>query len=156
MDTLSMGKRACIYDDTFRAEILFSRLKSLQNNVKNNLLCGIILTFFFKNLILKKILKRRGLMKKGLIGLAVAGLFLLVTSCSTTIPMAGATGTVGSKTGEASQTWIYYIPLAGEGGIAQAAQNGGISRVGTVDYRIDFPFSVFIPYYVTTTVVTGE
>ena len=24
MDTLSMGKRACIYDDDFRAQILFS------------------------------------------------------------------------------------------------------------------------------------
>ncbi|MGF7110429.1 hypothetical protein J2Z29_003006, partial [Treponema pedis] len=24
MDTLSMGKRACIYDDSFRAKILFS------------------------------------------------------------------------------------------------------------------------------------
>ncbi|MGI5102357.1 hypothetical protein [Treponema vincentii] len=24
MDTLSMGKRACIYDDNFRAQILFS------------------------------------------------------------------------------------------------------------------------------------
>ena len=29
MDTLSMGKRACIYDNDFRAHILFSRLESL-------------------------------------------------------------------------------------------------------------------------------
>ena len=29
MDMLSMGKRACIYDDKFRAQILFSKLEVL-------------------------------------------------------------------------------------------------------------------------------
>ena len=29
MDTLSMGKRACIYDEKFRAQILFSKLEAL-------------------------------------------------------------------------------------------------------------------------------
>ncbi len=84
----------------------------------------------------------------------LAGMFLM--SCSTTRPIAGASGVVGSKTGEASQGFWTYLPLKGEGGIYQAAKNGGIKKVGTVDLRTDWPASPIIPYMVVTTVVTGE
>ena len=38
MNTLSMGKRACIYDDNFRAQILFSQLNRL---IRHILLCRV-------------------------------------------------------------------------------------------------------------------
>ncbi|MGP1444714.1 MAG: TRL domain-containing protein [Treponema sp.] len=95
-------------------------------------------------------------MKKGLFALAALALALFVASCSTTQPVAGATGMVGSKTGEASQAFFAAFPLKGEGGILQAAKNGGITKVGTVDLRIDWPASPAIPYMVVTTVVSGE
>nr|WP_314993614.1 TRL domain-containing protein [uncultured Treponema sp.] len=95
-------------------------------------------------------------MKKGLLALAVLASALFIASCSTVRPVAGATGMVGSKTGEAKQTFLFGWPLKGEGGILQAAQNGGITKVGTVDLRIDWPASPAIPYQVVTTVVSGE
>ena len=95
-------------------------------------------------------------MKKGLLGLAVLASALFIASCTTTQPIAGATGSVGSKTGEASQKFLFGWPLKGEGGIMQAAQNGGITKVGTVDLRTDWPASPAIPFMVVTTVVSGE
>ena len=95
-------------------------------------------------------------MKKGLTFLMVAAAALFIAACSTVAPIAGATGTVGSKTGEASQTFVFGYPLNGEGGILQAAKNGGITKVGTVDLRTDWPASPAIPYWIITTVVSGE
>lgn len=95
-------------------------------------------------------------MKKGLFALAVLVSALFIASCSTTSLVAGATGTVGKKTGEASQKFVFGFPLKGEGGIMQAAKNGGITKVGTVDLRVDWPASPAIPYWVITTVVSGE
>ena len=95
-------------------------------------------------------------MKKGLLALAVLATAMFIASCSTVRPVAGATGTVGSKTGEAKQAFIFGWPLKGEGGILQAAKNGGITKVGTVDLRTDWPASPAIPYMVITTVVSGE
>ena len=88
--------------------------------------------------------------------LLVAVAVLFAASCLTVSPVAGATGTVGSKTGEASQKFFAGFPIKGEGGIYQAAKNGGITRVGTVDLKIDYPASPIIPYYIVTTVVSGE
>ena len=95
-------------------------------------------------------------MKKGLFALAVLVSALFIASCSSVDPIAGATGTVGEKTGEASQKFILIFPLKGEGGIMQAAKNGGITKVGTVDVRVDWPASPIIPYKIVTTVVSGE
>lgn len=95
-------------------------------------------------------------MKKGLMLLATAAAVFFIAACSTVRPVAGATGMVGSKTGEAKQAFFASFPLKGEGGIMQAAKNGGITNVGTVDLKIDYPASPVIPYFIVTTVVTGE
>lgn len=40
------------------------------------------------------------------------------------------------------------FPAKGEGGILQAAKNGGITEVGTVDIRVDYPVSpAFAAFY---------
>ena len=95
-------------------------------------------------------------MKKIALVLFVVLAAILIASCSTVMPVAGATGSVGKKTGEASQAFVFMLPLKGEGGVAQAAKNGGITKVGTVDVRVNRPASPIIPYFVVTTVVTGE
>ena len=41
----------------------------------------------------------------------------IIAACSTVQPVAGATGRVGSKTGEAKQAFVFAFPLKGEGGI---------------------------------------
>ena len=82
----------------------------------------------------------------------------MLASCTTVSPVAGATGKVGSKTGEAKQAFFSIFPLKGEGGVYQAAKNGGITTVGTVDLRMDYPASTALAvyYYKVTTVVSGE
>ena len=95
-------------------------------------------------------------MKKIALVLFVVLAAVLIASCSTVRPVAGASGVVGRKTGEASQAFFAAFPIKGEGGIAQAAKNGGITKVGTVDIRVDYAASPAIPYYIVTTVVTGE
>lgn len=95
-------------------------------------------------------------MKKIALVLFVVLAAILIASCSTVMPVAGASGVVGKKTGEASQSFLGAFPFKGEGGVAQAAKNGGITKVGTVDVRVNWPASPIIPYFVVTTVVTGE
>lgn len=98
-------------------------------------------------------------MRKLIFVCVVAVVAFALASCTTYVPVAGASGVVGSKTGEASQVFICGFPgKVNGGGIAQAAKNGGITRVGTVDIRIDYPASpVFAGFYhIVTTVVTGE
>lgn len=96
-------------------------------------------------------------MKKIVLVLVCALALIALAACSTTMPFdAGATGTVGSKVGEASQSFIFCFPLKGEGGVQMAAKNGGIKKVGTVDIRINWPASPIIPYCTVTTVVSGD
>ena len=104
-------------------------------------------------------------MKKIVLVLVCALALIALAACSTTKPFdAGATGTVGSKVGEASQKFIGVtvngmvigFPLKGEGGVQMAAKNGGIKKIGTVDIRTDWPLSPIIPYYTVTVVVSGD
>ncbi|MGI5172672.1 hypothetical protein H0R92_03595 [Treponema sp. OMZ 840] len=96
-------------------------------------------------------------MKKKFAFVMVCALALvLLAACTTVLPVAGATGTVGSKVGEAKQAFVFGFPLNGQGGIKAAAKNGGISKVGVVDVRIHWPASPIIPYWEVTTVVSGE
>lgn len=115
-------------------------------------------SYFFrlKLKICNKYAERSDFMKKIAILLTAALAIFFIASCSTVKPVAGATGIVGKKTGEATQAWFGGFPLKGEGGILQAAKNGGITKVGTVDVRIDWPASPIFGYYVVTTVVSGE
>ncbi len=91
-------------------------------------------------------------MKKfAVVGLVAAA--VLFASCTTVTPVAGATGKVGSKVGMAKASWILYpFTLNGDMGIAAAAKAGGISTVGTVDFKSENMFLMGS----FTTIVTGE
>ncbi len=91
-------------------------------------------------------------MKKLAVIVAVAAVALFA-SCTSVLPVAGATGKVGSKVGEATASWILYpITLNGDAGIQAAAKAGGISTVGTVDVKNNWMYIMGS----VTTVVTGE
>ncbi len=82
-------------------------------------------------------------------GLVLAS-FVLVTSCMT-VPVAATSNPVGSKVGEAVCVAPLNIPFGG-GGIQSAAKNGGISKVSTVDLKVQ----QYIIFAIYTTIVTGE
>jgi len=77
---------------------------------------------------------------------------MLLASCASTYPLAGATGKIGSKVGTASVTRILFFLPSGDAGIVAAAKKAGISTVGTIDQKISF--GLFSTTY--TTIVTGE
>jgi hypothetical protein len=103
-------------------------------------------------------------MKKIILGTLVLVLIILAGCTSLTVPVAATANPVGSKVGEATETRIfgglYYAAgtngvllfITGDKGLSTAAANGGISRIATVEQRIDKnPFVTKI-----TTIVTGE
>ena len=93
-------------------------------------------------------------MKKFLRALAIAVCALALTACTTVIPYAATSNTVGSKVGEATYELYFGIPwpMEQDFGIQAAAKNGGITKISTVD--IKWYNALFIQKF--TTVVTGE
>jgi len=92
-------------------------------------------------------------MKKFFILVGLVLLASVMVGCFTT-PIAATSNPVGSKTGSASCMYLLSIfPLGDwDTGVYKAAKNGGISRISTVDSKMQFFYIVSI----VTTVVTGE
>ena len=92
-------------------------------------------------------------MKKTLVVLALVFAFVLV-GCTTVSPLAATSNNLGSKVGEAEGTYLFgTLPLGNlDMGIQKAAQNGGITKISTVDVKT----KVGIFTTKVTTVVTGE
>ena len=93
-------------------------------------------------------------MKKTLVVLALVFAFVLV-GCTTVNPFAVTSNELGSKVGEASVKFLFgYLPLSFnmDLGIQKAAQNGGITKISTVDVKTKQGFLVTT----VSTVVTGE
>ncbi len=84
---------------------------------------------------------------------AVAALTLAFASCTTYRPVAASSGVVGEKKGEASASYILYFPLNQNNSMLEAANNGGIKNVATVDQKV---FTVLGLYTKVTTIVTGN
>lgn len=78
---------------------------------------------------------------------------LVLSSCATIVEPGMATGNpIGEKTGESSFTTVFGISLNYNRGVAEAAENGNIDRIATVDYKVET--GLFTTTY--TTVVTGK
>ncbi|MDR2907675.1 MAG: TRL-like family protein [Bacteroidales bacterium] len=96
--------------------------------------------------------------KNSLSLLLLLGGFLFATlflqSCTITTPISATSHPVGNKIGEASQMGIlFFPPFTGQpAGVLQAAKNGGITKISTVDYSVNY----FILFTKRTTTVTGE
>lgn len=59
---------------------------------------------------------------------------VMLSSCSTTTPIAATSNPVGNKCGEASTTRILGFGGSSNIGINKAAKNAGITKISHVDY----------------------
>ncbi|MDA8886896.1 TRL-like family protein [Bacteroidia bacterium] len=86
--------------------------------------------------------------------LFIAGLFTLsLAACSVSEPVFVTDNGDGGKVGKATYRVIFGIILdGGDGSIKTAAENGRITKISTVDQKVE-P-GMFVTRYVT--VVTGE
>lgn len=92
-------------------------------------------------------------MKKAILILNLA-LVGLLSSCAVGVPVVATEGSVGSKVGESSYKTLFGLVISNQGdaSIKKAAENGGITKVATVDRKIEAGF-----FTVTfKTIVTGE
>jgi hypothetical protein len=88
---------------------------------------------------------------KVLIALAAA---LMFASCTSVMPVAVGPGVVGEKKGTATGIWLFgVLPLGVNNGSYQAAKDGNIKRIATVDVRTTNILGVVV---VQTTIVTGD
>ncbi len=85
--------------------------------------------------------------------MCVVTVLLVLTGCTTVLPVTATGNTIGSKVGEASGGFLFAIPLNGNSSIRAAAGNAGITTVSTVDLKITTYLGV---YTTVTTIVTGE
>lgn len=93
-------------------------------------------------------------MKKASFFVAIVLALVCLIGCTTVVPLCATGNAVGSKVGEATESFITVFAMPGsDGGIAKAAANGGIKKISTVDLKI---FYVGNLYITITTVVTGE
>ena len=79
----------------------------------------------------------------------------LLSSCtsSTTVPFSVTDNAIGTKVGSAKVKCIFgFCPANMNVGAGQAAKNGGISKIATVDYKVTSNF-IKTTY---ETIVTGE
>ena len=91
---------------------------------------------------------------KKFLGALIAILTLgLAVSCTTSHPVA-IDGNIGSKRGESTGQIICGLIFLGKGDILDAAQNGGITHVSTVDVRQTVILGGL--YVKSTTIVSGE
>jgi len=91
---------------------------------------------------------------KKIIGIAALAAILLMGCTSLNRPvLLSDDGDVGSKTGQASGSIYAGIWGDADAGMITAARNGGITKIGAVDFRVT-QFGSYITTYTTT--VTGE
>jgi predicted small secreted protein len=88
---------------------------------------------------------------------------LVIAGCTTTttVPVDVSNNPIGSKVGEQSESVtiiLGIIPFSYsiDTSAYKAAQNGGISRIATVDYRTETVNMFVLRKYTYTTIVTGE
>jgi hypothetical protein len=106
-------------------------------------------------------------MKKIILAVLVVLAFSLVMGCTSniTVPVDASNNPIGSKVGEQSETvhfvWILPFSWSIDASAYKAAQNGGISKIATVDVRTtqEWRLSRYFPLFrdlTVTTIVTGE
>jgi hypothetical protein len=68
--------------------------------------------------------------------LSITLLSIIISSCSITKPVSATSNPIGSKVGKSSGTCYFkVICMDVDASIVTAAQNGGITKISTVDYR---------------------
>lgn len=79
---------------------------------------------------------------------------ILLTSCTMNLPISATSNPVGKKVGVASGFSVFYgFSMFGDATIFNAAKNGGITKISTVDFKITNYLGFFQTY---DCIVTGE
>jgi predicted small secreted protein len=89
---------------------------------------------------------------KNLLVFLILAVTIVLVGCASTTPGFATDNPIGSKIGEASATTWFGILHTGDSGIITAAQNGGINRIGAVDFRS----TNYLIAQQVTTVVAGD
>jgi len=94
--------------------------------------------------------KMRVLSFIGAAAIAVASL----SSCAMTVPVSATSNPLGSKVGTSTGMGLLgVIVLSPDTGIHQAAKNGGITKISTVDFKMTNILGLYQGY---SCIVTGE
>lgn len=92
-------------------------------------------------------------MKKVILSLAILAM-LSLSSCSLTLPVAATSNPVGQKVGTSKATGFFGILFFNQdASIKEAAKNGGITKISTVDIKSGNILNLIVTY---ETIVTGE
>ncbi len=78
---------------------------------------------------------------------------LITASCSVTTPVAATSNPIGSKVGTSSGKCYFKICRNVDASIMTAAQNGNITKVSTVDYKVKNFLGIIITH---ECIVSGE
>jgi hypothetical protein len=94
-------------------------------------------------------------MKKIALLLALVVVGALIMGCTTIRPLdLGSPSVIGSKTGEAEAFLLFgRIPvMTADYGVITAAKNGGITKIGAVDFRVKY----YVVFSKVATIVSGD
>ena len=84
----------------------------------------------------------------------MSAMLMFITSCSITLPVSATSNPVGSKIGTAKASGFFgMIYMDADASIKNAAENGGITKISTVDIKTTNLLGVFTGY---ECIVTGE
>lgn len=93
-------------------------------------------------------------MKKIKVIFLITAVLMFITSCSITLPISATSNPVGSKIGTAKASGFFgMIYMDADASIKQAAKNGGITKISTVDMKKTNFLGIFTGY---ECIVTGE
>jgi uncharacterized protein YdbL (DUF1318 family) len=85
---------------------------------------------------------------------ALVAVMAMMSSCSLTLPVNATSNEVGSKVGTAKATgYLGVLFFDADASIKSAAENGGITKISTVDIKTTNILNILITY---ETIVTGE
>jgi hypothetical protein len=92
-------------------------------------------------------------MKKLVLAILALVIFSLAACSTITTPVAITDNPVGPKTGEATAVYLFgYLPTQGDKSLSTAAANGGVTKIATVEQRVQWtPIQTKV-----TTIVTGN
>lgn len=93
-------------------------------------------------------------MKHLTVALSALLVLLILSACTINHPIAATSNPLGTKVGVYSQSTVFGFPppMNSKAAILEAARNGGITKISTVNYNISW--TLFGTKY--ETIVTGE
>jgi hypothetical protein len=93
------------------------------------------------------------MLKKVTFVAAIAAASLLMSSCSIVTPLAATSNPIGKKIGTAKAKIILGLYFGADHSILKACQNGGITKISTVDVKYKNILGIIM---IRETIVSGE